>query len=141
MFESHPSSLEKDNMTSLDPSENYQEYIGIADDLGIDTLMPWKEADAHRQKFIELRAQLNGQRNAMVFKAIMAEKDYEEIQAYANSKLALIKLKKVAIWIGAVNKSQQSNWDSIPKYSYNEINPPYPKEKDEEEAEQLELDL
>lgn len=96
-------------------TQEIREYAGIADHLGIDTLMPKIRLKDHVKTGMQARAAANEHRNAVYFEASVLKteatnifkllKDCKDLQA-------LRTLKKVALAI-TVEKKSKELWDNL----------------------------
>ena len=91
--------------------------VGIADAHGIESYAP---IDKKSISLLMLRAQLNRQRHAVYYEAVVSPESDKKIQSFLNKKDyigALKTLKKVALEIrlGTTGMSNvQESWDMIP---------------------------
>ncbi len=96
-------------------TQEVSEYVGIADNLGIDMLMPKTELKDLVKIGMQARAAANEHRNSVYFETLITKTEATKIFKLLKSNLnlqALEALKKVALSISVGNASAEL-WDNL----------------------------
>lgn len=95
-------------------------YVGLADDMGIESFMHADVVSPEQINFWALRARCNRHRNAMVYRVWLSKETVDYVRTLFEDDRyldALVEIQEKAV-MTEVEKGMQKAWTEIPKIPY-----------------------